>query len=256
MAFGDTLTPNAKLSLIFPTRVNWSDAANGNFKLLDAIIGTYFTVTNLRGIWTNSTAYTKGDSAVDTISSSIYTAAINNISSPAPTTFVQERTNHPTFWTPFSTAANNRGAWSGPGTVYGVNNFVVAGSKYAICLVSHTSTASFDAYVASGKWSVLVDLSAVGSLVLPVFGGIGDANKLVTTNGVGGAYIINTMVTALGNGGATSLGLSILTSASQSAVRALLALGTSAVLDAGVSANNVIQLDSNAKIHALDASQV
>lgn len=188
----DGSTPNFGFSLPAANRLDWTDLANGNFKLIDALIATYVSVTNLTGLWANATSYSVGQNVVDDNTGVVYTAQVAHISASTPTTFLQDRTNHPTYWASFSVAARNRGAWQ-TATAYSLNDFVVNGSKYAVCTAAHTSGANFDTDVAAGDWSVLVDLSAAGSLVLPTLIGATDANKVVMSDTTGTAYIINTI---------------------------------------------------------------
>jgi hypothetical protein len=248
-------TPNFNLVLPHGNRQNWTDLANGNFRLIDAILSTFVSVTNLLGLWTNNTVYTVGDNVVDEDSGVVYTCQVDHTSPSAPDTFLDSRTDNPTYWTTFSVAARARGAWT-TATAYAVNDFVVSVSKYAVCIQAHTSGVTFDADQAAGKWQVLVDLSAAGSLVLPILSGAGDASKFVTANPAGTAYIVNTMATALQASGASVVGTNILAAATAAAVRSILALGTAALLDAGTGANNLVQLDATPKLPAVNGSQL
>lgn len=54
----------------------------------------------------------------------------------------------------------------------------------------------------------------------------------------------------------TTFGRSLLTPADASTARAILALGSAALLTAGTAANNAVQLDANAKLPAVDGSQL
>lgn len=291
---GVTQTPNIKLSLVPADFKNWTDIANGNSKLLDAIVSAYFTVQNLQGLWQNSTAYAAGDTVVDAVSSVVYKVAIAHTSAAIPTTFLQDRTAHASYWTVYSSPARSRGVWM-PATSYALNDFVVSGAKYAICVQSNISGATFDGDEVLGYWDVLVDLSMVGATVLPVPGGSGDANKFTVTNPVGNGYTIVSPLQALALLGATSLGQSLLKAVSSadalSAIGAqpagdyqpsnaslttlsgitigsvgaailamtaytqlLAALGIAPLsgLVPGTGANNLVQLDSDGHLPALD----
>lgn len=246
-------TPNFALSLPPADRRNWTDIANGNFTLIDAIMATFVAVHNLKGIWTNNTVYLVGDNVIDEDSGVVWTNQIQHTTASAPGTFLNERTAQPTYWTTFSVAASNRGAWA-TGTSYNLNDFVVNGSQYAVCIAAHTSGVTFAADLALGRWSVLVDLSAAGSLVLPILAGAGDANKFAAVNASGTAYIIINQATALANLGATSVGIPLLQAASIVAARTTLGLGTAATLDAGVIAGNLVQMAAGPKLPAVDGS--
>lgn len=193
----DGRTPNFGLILPEGNRKNWTDKANGNFRSIDALIATYVSVTNLQGLWTNNTEYDVGDNVIDESSGVVYTAQVEHVSSSAPTTFLEEREDHPTYWLTFATAARNRGAWA-TATAYAVNDFVLAdGTKYAMCIEAHTSGANFTTDEAAGKWEIMIDLSTVGSLVLPVLSGAADADKVVMTDSGGNSYVINSATALL-----------------------------------------------------------
>lgn len=185
-------TPNFSLQLPYGNRQNWTDIVNGNFRTIDALIATYVSVTNLKGLWENNTEYVIGDNVVDETSGVVYTCQVANTSSSAPTTFAEERAAFTTYWLTFATAARNRGAWA-TATAYALNDFVLAGStKYAMCVSANTSGVTFAADLALGYWTVLIDLSTAGSLVLPVLSGAADANKVVMSDSGGNSYTINT----------------------------------------------------------------
>lgn len=238
----DTQTPNAKLNVVAPTRSNWAGAMNDNMKLIDALIGTYFVVNSLRGIWANSTSYAMNDTVVDSLTSVVWQCQVNNISASVPTTFLEDRTNNPTYWSVYSSPARARGAWL-PNTAYGLNDFVVSGSQYAICIQTHVSGASFAVDLAAGKWSVLVDLSAAGSLVLPVLGGAPNANNVVVTNAAGTAYIIKSVTDTLTMLGVTTVGKAVFQAASQLA--ALAAIGAQAAGNYQAASSVLSTLTSN-----------
>jgi microcystin-dependent protein len=215
-----TYTPNLKLTKLPENFHVWAQIMNDNLSTVDAAVSAFIAFNNLRGPWSNSTAYAIGDSVVDVENATIWSCQVAHTSSSIPNTFLDDRTAFPNYWSSYTAVANARGAWTGPGTSYLLNDFVVAGgNKYAVCLVAHVSSASFTTDTAAGFWSVLIDLSAAGSLVLPVLSGLADANKFTVTNPAGTAYTVQTMLNALTAGGATSIGLSLLTAVSQAAAR-------------------------------------
>jgi hypothetical protein len=205
------LTPNLMLEKIPADTKAWAGTMNTNLSLLDAAVGAYFTLNNLQGVWENSHAYTADQTVVDPEFGTVWTCQTDHISASVPTTFLEARTADSTYWTVYSSPARARGAWIGPGTTYGVNDFVVAGSKYAVAIAANTSTADFDADVNSGYWSVLVDLSAAGSQVLPIPGGGADAGKFVVVTPSGDGYTISDAAAAMALLGGTSLGIVLFT---------------------------------------------
>lgn len=213
-----TQTPNLKLEEIQADRKTWASLMNNNMLLIDAAIGAYFVIQNLQGIWENSHAYTVGQTVVDGDTAAVWTCQVDHISAGIPSTFADDRAAYPTYWSVYSSPARARGTWE-PNTSYAVNDFVVDGTQYAVCIASHTSAAAFATDVASGYWSILIDLSLVGSQVLPVLTGILDANKFVITNAAGTGYSIYDQTGALNALGATSFGTALLQAASAAAAR-------------------------------------
>lgn len=216
-----TPTPNLRLNRVAADVRNWHDRVNANFSVLDAAIGTYIALSNLQGVWTNSTAYTVGQAVVDDTSGTIYSCLVNNTSAASPTTFAEERSAHPTYWTGYNVPAQSRGTWM-PGTAYQVNNFVYADNKYAIALDSHTSGSTFATDVTANHWGILVDGTIFGAQVLPTPGGAADANKLVGIDGSGVGYVLKQASDLYAFLGASGIGQSVLQSASAAAIRVLL----------------------------------
>lgn len=215
----DPITPNAKLDLVPATSPNWAQKMNDNLVLLDAIVGSYFTINQLQGIWKNRTSYVVDDSVVDTVSGVVYKCLVPNISASEPTTFAEDRIANPSFWGGYTSPARARGPWM-VNTSYTVNDFVVSGPQYAICIQNHVSGSVFAADVALGYWSILIDVSSVGSAVLPVPGGVGDANKITVTDYLGAGYTIISATDLLTLLGATSVGTAVFKAANQAAGRA------------------------------------
>lgn len=220
MAGEDTFTPNLDLRRIGADKKNWADKMNANLTMIDAAISTFVRFNDLQGPWANNQAYTAGQTVVDVDTAVIYTANINHISATVPTTFAGERAAHPTYWSVAAAPAANRGAWEGPGTVYNRNDFVLAeGVYYAFALSAHTSGATFLADVALGLWEIVIDLSAVGSLVLPVLTPVADANKFLVVNSAGTGYVLASAGVALANLGVSSIGVNLITAGSEAGAR-------------------------------------
>lgn len=211
-------TPHLRLQPIAANRRTWADIMNTNLSLIDAVMGTYFSIQNLLGAWQNSTAYAVNDAVVDEDTAIVVRCLIAHTSASIPTTFLQDRIANPSYWEVYSSPARSRGVWM-VNTFYSLNDFVVSGSQYAICVEAHTSGATFAADASLGKWSILVDLSAVGQAVLPVPGGLADANKFTGLNAAGTGYTNFSAADALNNLGATSLGKALLAATSQTGAR-------------------------------------
>lgn len=235
-------TPNIHLQPINANRRTWADIMNENLILIDAVMGTFFIVQNLQGAWQNSTTYTVGQAVVDLDSAVVWQCQVPHVSASIPSTFAEDRAANPSYWTVYSSPARARGVWL-ENTNYAINDFVVNGSQYAIAVQTHTSTSSFSNDLASGFWSVLVDLSQVGSQVLPVPGGAGDEYKIVATSGSGNGYNIYSQSDALIHLlGSTTIGTAVLQAANQNA--ALAAIGAQAAGSYQAASSNLATLSA------------
>jgi hypothetical protein len=139
----------------------WHDEFDLLCRAIDEMV--YNAILGNSPAWANSTAYVIGDVVIDTANGLMYTAAVAHTSPPLPTTFATFRAANPTYWNPTVIVPTQRGAWSGPGTTYVVGDFVTESNRYAVCLVSHISSATFNTDLGANKWSILVDLSAVAA---------------------------------------------------------------------------------------------
>lgn len=185
----DTFTPNFRLTKTdFNTR-GWQDKVNNNFATLDAITGSFLPLSGLKGVWTNFLPILVNDILVDAEFGTLWRALVPH-NTPGTGTFLQDRLANPSRWEAYTQPAKARGTWT-PGTNYNVNDFVVVSGvsqRYAICLVSHVSSALFDTDLAANKWSVLIDVSLTGL-------GLGtmatqNANNVNITGGQFGANIL------------------------------------------------------------------
>lgn len=91
-------TPNIELNIPDFDTAPWHDLVNNNFKTIDAIIHTTFGVTNVKGVYLNSTAVVAGERYIDTTTGEMYEVVTNYVTEPAPTTFAADRTLHPANW--------------------------------------------------------------------------------------------------------------------------------------------------------------
>lgn len=104
-----TLTSFLKLYKPVTNEIGWDDNMNSNLDILDGFINQFMNVPGFTGAWTNATAYTVGQSALDVVSGQFYHCNVAHTSA-ATGLFSADRTLHPTFWTlttsPAQDAAN------------------------------------------------------------------------------------------------------------------------------------------------------
>jgi hypothetical protein len=93
-----TKTPNIKLNVPDFDQVPWDVDVDQNWTILDATVGQFFGVNNFVGVWTNSTLYIAGQTAVDP-DGSMWMATTTHTSAASPSTFAQDRTARPGLWT-------------------------------------------------------------------------------------------------------------------------------------------------------------
>jgi len=141
------------------TQEPWHAELQSFLRAVDTAIYQAVLIQNV-GNWANSTVYSIGSIVIDSATGLMWTCAVANTSSTAPTTFAQERVAHPTFWNATANIPQQRGAWT-TATSYIPGDFVVDTNRYAVCLVAHVSGV-FNTDLAAGRWVVLVDLSALG----------------------------------------------------------------------------------------------
>jgi hypothetical protein len=141
------------------TQEPWHAELQSFLRAVDTAIYQAILIQNV-GNWTNSAVYSIGSIVIDSATGLMWTCAVANTSSVAPTTFAQERVAHPTFWNATANIPQQRGAWT-TATSYIPGDFVVDTNRYAVCLIAHVSGV-FNTDLAAGRWVVLVDLSALG----------------------------------------------------------------------------------------------
>jgi hypothetical protein len=161
-------TPHIKLGLLEFNFPNWGDDANLNMQLIDAALG--LSGITIDGAWTNSTAYAVGTLIVDQDMNSLWRCSTSHTSAAAPTTFLQDRTAHPTYWASADQVLVPRGMWT-TATVYYANDVVYKDAykySWAMGTQTFTSGASYDADVAAGKLVIITDTTSTILTMLPI----------------------------------------------------------------------------------------
>lgn len=100
-----SVTTNLKLNVPAFDQVPWDVDVNTNWLVLDAAVGMFSAIPNLVGVWKNATAYTYGQSTIDSTDSSIWTCIQTHTSMPAPNAFSLDRTTNPGRWAMVSNGA-------------------------------------------------------------------------------------------------------------------------------------------------------
>jgi len=94
-----TITHNLRLNVPDFDAAPWDVDVNTNWLVLDATVGMFSAIPNLAGAWKNVTAYSYGQSVIDSADSSIWQCIQAHTSSAAPQSFLQERIAYPGRWT-------------------------------------------------------------------------------------------------------------------------------------------------------------
>jgi hypothetical protein len=102
-----TVTHNLRLYVPDFDQTPWDTEVNTNWNILDATVGMFTAIPNLVGVWKNATAYTFGQSVIDSVDSSIWECVQSHTSSALPMTFVNERTSFPARWTQTTQSAQS-----------------------------------------------------------------------------------------------------------------------------------------------------
>lgn len=156
-----TYTTNFNVPIPRPGQRGFQDEYAAGFQTFDSVLALYISVNNFVGRWENSTAYTATETVVDVEGGGVWRCDQSHTSPAAPTTFAAYRTANPSVWSNATLEVRNRGVWASA-TNYRVGDFVATAAsngKIAFCLVTHTSSGTFEADLASGYWSVLIDLT-------------------------------------------------------------------------------------------------
>jgi hypothetical protein len=105
-----TLTHNLRMYVPDFDQIPWDTEVNGNWQILDATVGMFTAIPNLVGVWKNSTAYTFGQSVIDSVDSSIWECLQSHTSSASPILFSNERVTYPARWAQTTQSAQSYAA--------------------------------------------------------------------------------------------------------------------------------------------------
>jgi hypothetical protein len=137
---------------------NWAPQIQGALDAIDAAIRNSNTDIDA---WENDTLMEIGVIRIDNtdVPSSFWINTTEHTSAVAPTTFEQDRTANPTYWTPYSFGLQPRGAWTN-NTAYRVNDISYDSSLgvTGICNNPHTSNAAGTILDDSANWDFIVNL--------------------------------------------------------------------------------------------------
>lgn len=148
-------TANYNLSIPKFDRGNWQALYESNMDILDAAIFAATGLTNIKGLWSNGTAYTAPDRYVDDTDQSVWECRVSHTSA-ASSTFAADRIANPTYWEAITTAFYNGGAFAAT-TAYNANTFIIGGTKIGLITAAYTSGASYDDDVTAGDIITIVD---------------------------------------------------------------------------------------------------
>lgn len=146
----DTFTP--RLNLVKPdfNISPWHDKVNNNFSLIDAVVYSILGLANIKGPFVNSTAVTVGEKYFDPETSVFYEVVTSYVTSPAPTTFSQERVLFPANWAVLEVA-----------TIAGAVGIVL--DAQAAVLAAQAAVAADEAAVEADRVSVAADKAIVAA---------------------------------------------------------------------------------------------
>ena len=156
-------TENFRLNLPDFRMGPWHDLINTNTVNIDELL---LNILNNNGtvIWTNSTLFEAGVTALDEVNNSYWACCVTHTSAAIPTTFAADRAAHPTYWTRVAVGINPRGIWA-QNVHYLVNDLVTDTTEgvIALCITEHTSSA-FSATIRTDAiyWAFIADMGPVG----------------------------------------------------------------------------------------------
>jgi len=178
----------------------WHDQLEGNFTKIDALLFSALSGANV-ALWTNGTEYDAGVTVLDDSDASIWLCAVEHISAPEPTTFVEDRAANPTYWTRLLTGFAPRGEWENLTNYFPYDlTYDTSLGIMALCTQKHTSNAAGNITDDEAFWSFLIDMSNADlSTAVAVTYDNTASPTLATTNVQGAIDILENYVVSLNN---------------------------------------------------------
>jgi hypothetical protein len=124
-------TPNLALNLPNFDSSPWHDDVNANFSVIDAVIAATFGLTNIKGLYKNSTSVTAAEIYADSVSGSLFRVVTSHVTGASPLTFAQERAATPANWEAISVIEAIQAAIDAKAWAANAENAVVADGLFS-----------------------------------------------------------------------------------------------------------------------------
>ena len=192
-------TPNFQLAMPDFRAGPWHDLVNNDFAKIDALLYGAMSQANVAP-WKNATTYTPGVTVIDNSDASVWVCAVGHASAPLPTTFLSDRTTHPTYWARLLTGFAPRGEWK-QNTQYFPYDLTYDSARgiMALCQTIHISTATGSILDDSSHWAFLLNMTDVGTVIASAVTYSNTASGLTATNVQNAIDQVQTEIVSLNN---------------------------------------------------------
>ena len=183
----------------------WHTKEHANWIMLDAIINAYLNISNVVGIWKNSTAYVVPQRLIDDMTGQIFTCLVGH-TTPATGTFKEYRIANPGVWERLTLSPTNRGFrlyLAAGGDVFTVPHT----GKYLVFVTGGGGGSTFATHTIAGYSNGASGGNAGGTAIkfIDLVGG-DIINVVVGAGGSALAYTGSNYATQAGSGGSSSFG--------------------------------------------------
>lgn len=131
----------------------WHDAIWQNFRLIDTVLNTVYSISQFKGLWDNSIELVVNDKIVDGNTGNIYVVSASHTTPSAPTTFAEFLAAYPTYYIVYepvsaamswATASGTISLASGTSYSYSAKSFAIGTSDdFLSADWNHTDTEGF-----------------------------------------------------------------------------------------------------------------
>ena len=192
-------TTNFQLALPDFRSGPWHDLVNIDFSRIDALLYSAMSQGNVAP-WTNATAYTPGITVIDNSDASVWVCAVPHTSAVLPTTFLADRTAHPTYWARLLTGFAPRGEWARSTQYFPYDlTYDSARGIMALCQTIHISTSTGSILDDSSHWAFLLDMSDVGIIIASAVSYSNTASSIPGTNVQNAIDYVQSEIVSLNN---------------------------------------------------------